>query len=388
MSSNPKYYINARIVTVENGVIENGYIEVKKGKIAAIGDMNEFSGKGKAFDVGGMSIYPGFIDAHSHLGMWEDGLGFEGDDGNETTDPSTPHLRAIDAVNSFDRCFEEALAAGVTSVVTGPGSANPIGGQLTCIKTRIGVVDEHIVKECVAMKMAFGENPKQNYHDRDESPYTRMATAAIIREQLIKAERYKKAVDAADEEDDKPEYDIKLEALLPVLSGELPVHFHAHRRDDIFTAIRIAKEFNLNYCIVHCTEGYMEAERLAKEGVKIFAGPILCDRSKPELKNLTPKAPAVLEQAGVEPAIITDHPVIPIQYLPLCAALAVREGMSRDSALRSITITPAKLLGVEDRIGSIAVGKDADFSIFDADPISLAAKPKLVVVDGEICYRG
>ena len=216
-----------------------------------------------------------------------------------------------------------------------------------------------------------------------------MATAALIREQLSKARRYQKQLEeaAADEELDEPEYDAKCEALLPVLTGELPAHFHAHRCDDIFTAIRLAKEFHLKFTIVHGTQGHLAAQRLKDEGVQVLAGPILCDRSKPELRDLTPANPGILAGAGIETAIITDHPVIPVQYLPLCAGLAVREGMDREAALRAITVVPARICGIEDRVGSIAVGKDADLVLFDANPLTLASKPRLVMVNGKVVAK-
>ncbi len=379
-----------RIHTMEGAVIENGWLRTEGTVIVGFGPMETcpFTDE-ETFDGGGADLYPGFVDAHTHLGMWEDGLGFEGDDGNEDTDPVTPHLRGIDAINPMDRCFTEAVEAGITTVVTGPGSANAIGGQLAAMKTYGMCIDDMIVKAPVAMKFALGENPKTVYHGKSQAPVTRMATAALIREQLSKARRYQKQLEeaAADEELDEPEYDAKCEALLPVLTGELPAHFHAHRCDDIFTAIRLAKEFDLKFTIVHGTQGHLAAKRLKAEGVQVLAGPILCDRSKPELRDLTPANPGILAGAEIETAIITDHPVIPIQYLPLCAGLAVREGMDREAALRAITIVPARICGLEDRVGSIAVGKDADLVLFDGDPLTLAAKPRLVMVNGKVVAK-
>ncbi|MBQ4395983.1 MAG: amidohydrolase [Clostridia bacterium] len=380
------------IYTAEGQPIPDGFLTVRDGIIAALGDMADYHPdrlpqNGVVTDLRGRRLYPGFIDAHTHVGMWDDGLGFEGDDGNEIGEPVTAALRAIDAVNGFDRCFEEAHNAGVTTVVTGPGSANPIGGMMAAVKTTGGRVDHMILKFPVSMKMALGENPKTVYHQRDETPVTRMATARIIREALIKAQRYAKALDEAEEESDKPDYDADCEALIPVIRGELPVHFHAHRRDDIFTAVRIAEEFGLDYIIVHGTEGHLCAEELAACGAKVFSGPLLSDRSKPELSNLSPAAAGILDRAGIPTALVTDHPVIPIQYLPVCAGLMVREGMDYDSALRGITIRPAQLLGIDDRVGSLRVGKDADFSVFDADPLTLAAKPLAVYIDGREVYH-
>lgn len=380
--------INAQIHTCEDKVIKNGYISFEKGRITAIGTMKKYTVTGDEIDVSGKMIYPGFIDAHTHLGMWEDSLGFEGDDGNEETDPATPQLRAIDAVNSFDKCFREALEGGVTTVVTGPGSANPIAGQNICVKTCGGRIDDIIVKSPVAMKMALGENPKTVYHGKQEAPYTRMATASIIREQLALAVRYMRDIEKSenDPDTDAPDFDAKLDALLPVVQKKLPVHFHAHRRDDIFTAIRIAEEFDLDYVIVHATEGHLCASELEKCGAKVMSGPFLCDRSKPELSNLSPASPGVMANAGIMTAIITDHPVIPLQYLPVCAGLAVREGMDRDEAIKAITINPAKILGLDHMIGSLKVGKDADFAVYSQDPLNLCAKPEMVFVNGRLEY--
>lgn len=377
---------NAVLHTMEGIDYENGWMTVENGVITGLGPMGicpQQPGE-EWLDLDGAHIYPGFIDAHTHLGMWEDGLTFEGDDGNEETDPITPQLRAIDALNPMDRCFREALESGVTTVITGPGSANPIGGQLAAIKTAGRCIDKMIVKAPVAMKMALGENPKTVYHGKNQTPVTRMATAALIREQLRKAERYLDDTERAlaEEDFDPPEYDIKCEALLPLLRREIPAHIHCHRADDIFTAIRIAEEFQLDYVIVHGTEGHLITEELAEKKARVLSGPILCDRSKPELRNLTPACPGKLTEAGIQTALITDHPVIPIQYLPLCAGLAVREGMDPEMALRAITIEPARICGLDDRLGSLAVGKDADFSVFRQNPLTLAAKPEKVFVGG------
>ena len=379
-------FVHAKIYTMVNGVIADGWLRTENGKITGVGSMpcEEWDGEEK-IDLDGMRLVPGFIDAHTHLGMWEDGLTFEGDDGNEDTDPVTPQLRAIDAVNPMDRCFREALEAGVTTVVTGPGSANPIGGQLAALKTGGTCVDQMILKAPLAMKMALGENPKSTYHGKSQAPVTRMATASLIRDALFKAQRYleEKKRAAEDEDYDEPDYDGKCEALLPALERKIQVHFHAHRSDDIFTAIRIAKEFDLDYVIVHGTEGYLIREYLAEEHARVLSGPSLCDRSKPELKNLTPASPGLLSACGVKTAIITDHPVIPLQYLPVCAGLAVREGMDPEEALRAITRNPAEICGIADRVGALCPGMDADFSVFRGDPLTLEAKPEQVYLNGK-----
>lgn len=382
--------INAKIIPMDGPEIENGYVRMENGRIRTVGSMavygsEESAGSAEILDAQGGLLLPGFVDAHTHMGMWEDGLGFEGDDGNEDTDPSTPQLRAVDAVNPLDRCFREALEAGVTTVITGPGSANPIGGQLCAMKTYGRRMEDMVIKAPVAIKMALGENPKTTYHGKNQAPVTRMATAAIIREQLSQAVRYRqdKLRAQGDEDTDEPEFDAKCEALLPVITGELPVHFHAHRLDDIFTAQRIAREFDLDYVIVHGTQAHLAADLMAAEHVRILCGPLLCDRSKPELRDLTPANPAILQKEGVEIALITDHPVIPEQYLPLCGGLAAREGLPYEEALKAMTIVPAKICGLDDRIGSITPGKDADLVLFRDDPLTVAAKPVAVFAMGK-----
>ena len=271
--------INGTVHTMEGLTIPGGYVEIRGNKIAGFGPMEECpkQWEGEVFDAQGGHIQPGFVDAHCHLGMFGDAVGVEGDDGNEATDPCTPHLRAVDAINPMDRCFQEAREAGVTTVLTGPGSANPISGQFAAIKTNGRWVDAMVLQAPAAMKLALGENPKLTYHERRETPTTRMATAAVIRENLAKAEEYREKLERAleDEEEEKPEYDAKLEALLPVLRGELPVHIHAHRADDIVTGIRICKEFHLRYVIVHGTEGHLIPDLLAEEGAGVITGPCL-----------------------------------------------------------------------------------------------------------------
>lgn len=379
-------FINAKIYTMEDEIIENGWLKTTGIFIDSFGSSETAPPTDEeVIDACGGTLLPGLIDAHTHLGMWEDSLGFEGDDGNEDTDPATPHLRSIDAINPRDRYFDDALSAGITTVVTGPGSANAIGGIMTAIKTYGNRIDTMIIKD-IAIKFALGENPKTVYHGKNQAPVTRMATAAIIREHLIKARKYMEQLELSkkDEEEDEPELDFKYEALIPVLKGELQAHFHAHRADDIFTAIRLANEFNLKLVIVHCTEGYMIADELKDENVGILYGPFLCDRSKPELTNQTPKGPGLLYKAGINSCIITDHPVVPIQYLSLCAGLAMKDGLDYNEALRAITINPAQVLGLDNRIGSIKKGKDADLVIFDGDPLELKTKVKLVVINGRI----
>ena len=379
--------INATVCTMDGITIPNGYVAVSGDKIAKVGPMEECPDHWEGETVDAMQGYvmPGFIDAHCHLGMFGDALGFEADDGNEATDPCTPHLRAIDAINPLDRCFEEARAAGVTTVLTGPGSANPISGQFAAIKTTGKWVDAMVVREPVAMKFALGENPKCVYNERHETPVTRMATAAIIRENLYKALEYADKLDRAaeDEDEDKPDYDAKLEALLPVVRGEIPMHIHAHRADDIATAVRISKEFGLKCVIVHGTEGHLIPELLEQEDIPVITGPCLGDRSKPELANMTIESPNILRLHGVKVAICTDHPEVPIQHLPLCAAMAVKGGMTPEGALAAITINPAKIAGIDHRVGSLAPGKDADIVIMSGHPINLLSRVRAVYINGK-----
>lgn len=369
-----------------NTVIPNAYIRIENGKIIEVGVYNANHTEDEVMDGKGLSVYPGFIDAHTHLGIFEDSIAFEGDDANESTEPVTPQLRALDAVNPMDRCFSEAVSAGVTTVLTGPGSANPIAGQILAMKTYGRRIDDMLIAAPVAIKFALGENPKSVYNDKDQMPVTRMATAALIRETLTKAKKYKedrKKAETNSDEFDPPEFDAKYEALLPLLEGKIPAHFHAHRADDIFTAIRIAKEFHISYVIVHATEGHLICEELKAENAPVLSGPFLTDRSKPELKNLTTQSAGIMAHAGISTAIITDHPETPIQYLPICAAVAVREGMDRTDALRAITSTPARICGIDNRVGSLEVGKDADLLFFDGDPLNIMNKPKIVFVSGK-----
>lgn len=382
-------FYNAGIFTACSGFIKKGYVLIKDGRIIDVGPMEFCPRDDESYDISGLTVYPGFIDAHCHIGMWEDGLSFEGDDGNEDTDPATPHLRALDAINPADYSFKEAVNAGVTAVVTGPGSANPVAGQMVAIKTYGDRVDDMIIKAPIAMKFALGENPKNTYHSKDETPTTRMATAAIIREQLKKARRYQRDLLAAEEDEDadEPEIDVKSEALVAAIDGSIQSHFHAHRSDDIFTAIRLAKEYDLDLVLIHCTEGYLNAGKLAAEKAKVVVGPLICTRTKPELSNERDENPALLKKAGVEVAICTDHPEVPIQYLPLSAGIAVRAGMDHDEAIRAITSVPAKMLGLEDKIGSVAPGLDADLAIFKGDPLSVYETPVWVIAGGKIVKK-
>ena len=379
---------NCRIVTMEDKIIENGFIKITNGKIALIGEMSLVlkNDTEETKDLKGKSVYPGFIDAHCHLGMWEDHIGEEGSDGNEITDPLLPQLRAIDAINPVDRCFEEARQAGVTTVATGPGSANVMSGMFSAVKTVGKYIDDMVIMENVGFKFALGENPKKCYGRKGKTPSTRMGSAALLREQLSKAKKYCDQINLAniDSDEKEPTFDVKCEALIPLIEKDVKAHIHAHRADDILTAIRICNEFEIEYILVHCTEGYMIVDKLLQENAEVIIGPYLSDRSKPELKNLTPESPALMVKGGVHPSICTDHPVTPIQYLPLCAGIAVKEGMKHEDALKSITIIPARQLGLDGRIGSIKEGKDADLIVFDGDPLSVYSKPVYVYINGEL----
>ncbi|MBU5435703.1 amidohydrolase [Pseudoflavonifractor sp. MSJ-37] len=376
---------NGVVHPMDGPVIPNGYVWIEGEKIKAVGPMEGVpAAAGEVLDAEGGHIFPGFVDAHCHLGMFGDSVGFEADDGNESTDPCTPQLRAIDAVNVLDRCFEEAREGGVTTVLTGPGSANPIAGQSVVLKTNGRWVDEAVLHFPASMKFALGENPKTVYNDRKETPMTRMATAAIIRENLSKALEYRDKQDKANEDPEleMPDLDVKLEALVPVAAGSLPAHFHAHRADDIATAVRIAKEFGLHYVIVHGTEGHRIADLLAAEGAGVITGPCLGDRCKPELAGSTLEGPVILARAGVKVAICTDHPETPIQHLPLCAAMAVRAGMDEEEALACITKNAAELAGVDRRVGTLTPGKDADIVVASGHPLDWKSKIEAVFIDG------
>ena len=383
---------NAEIYTMDSkGVIENGWIEINGGRIAAIGEGNPINIPDDSIDAKGGTVLPGFIDAHTHLGIIEDGVDFEGDDCNESSEPFTPQMRAIDGINPFDRCFEEARMRGITAVASCPGSANACGGEICVIKTAGRRIDDMLIKTC-GMKFALGENPKRVYSEKGTTPVTRMATAAIIREGLYKSRRYAHDMDiyySDNENYEPPEYDIKCEALMPLLERKQKAFFHCHRADDICTAIRIAKEFGLELVIIHGTEGYKIADILGEEEVPVICGPLICDRCKPEMRGLELKNAAILAENNVKLAICTDHTVIPIQYLPISAQAAVKGGLDMEKALRSLTIDAAEILGVDDVTGSLTAGKDADIQLYrkGESPLDLMSEPVLVMIDGEIIKR-
>lgn len=381
------YITGGKILTMAGPVYENGTIQIENGKIksiseGAIGDMPSGSEK-KVLDVQGAWVMPGLIEAHCHMGITEEKKGMEGDDCNENVEPITPYLRAIDAINSMDAAFDDAVRAGITSAMIGPGSSNVVGGQFAFLKTKGRCIDDLIVKAPAAMKAAFGENPKVNFSGQGKSPVTRMATAALLREELFKACQYK-AKKEKKEADFAP--DFRMEPWMPVLNGEIPIKAHVHRADDIFTAIRIAKEFGLSMTLDHCSEGHLIADKLKKAGFPVIVGPDLSSRSKIEVQNMAFKTVGILNQAGVLTAITTDHPVSVIQSLPLCAGLAVKAGLPMEEGLKAITINPAIICGVADRVGSLEVGKDADIAIFDGSPLEIATTTLYTIIDGKIVY--
>lgn len=381
------YITGGRILTMADRVLENGTIWIEDGKIreireGAIGEMP--SGKtAQVLDVQGAWVLPGLIEAHCHMGITEEKKGMEGDDCNENVQPVTPWLRAIDAINTMDAAFDDAVRAGITSAMIGPGSSNVVGGQFAFLKTHGRRIDDLIVKAPAAMKIAFGENPKVNFSGQGKSPVTRMAIAGMLREELFRAKQYveKKKKNAKDFEED-----FRLDPWVPVFEGEIPLKAHVHRVDDIFTAIRIAKEFGLSVTLDHCSEGHLVAEKLAEEGFPAIVGPDLSSRSKIEVQNMAFKTVGILNKAGVSTAITTDHPVSLIQSLPLCAGMAVKAGLSMEEGLKAITINAAKICGVADRVGSLEVGKDADIAIFDGNPMELFTRTLYTIIDGKMVY--
>ncbi|WP_373116594.1 amidohydrolase [Holdemania massiliensis] len=371
---------------VHDAVHEEPYLAdvlAENGKITAIGQNLIVPQDCEIIDATDKNVYPGFVEAHCHIGLDGSGIGFEGDDCNEMTDILTPQLRAIDGINPMDPTFREAALAGITTVCTGPGSANVLGGTFTAIKTVGKRVDKMIVKKEVAMKCAFGENPKRCYKDKNN--YSRMSTASKLREMLLKAKEYDRKVTAAAEDESKlPPLDVKLEALRPVLHRELLLKAHAHQANDIFTALRIAQEFNVKLTLEHVTEGHLIVDELKDEPVPMAVGPSLTHASKFELRNKTFETPGILAAAGCQVSIITDSPVIPQQYLPLCAGLAIKSGMKEWDALKAITINAAKHIGIEDRVGSLEIGKDADILVMEGSCFEVSAQPEVVIIDGKV----
>ena len=383
------FIVNGYIKTMAGQEFENGYLRILKGKITELGwgalpkELEEKKEpEERVLDVGGALVMPGLIEAHCHMGITEEKKAIEGDDCNENVEPVTPFLRAIDAINSMDAAFDDAIRAGITSAMIGPGSSNVVGGQFAFLKLRGRRVDDLIVKAPAAMKVAFGENPKVNFSGQSKSPVTRMAIASILRQELTEAKAYcekrKKDKDFAT--------DYRYECWMPVFEGEIPLKAHVHRVDDIFTAIRIAKEFGLKVTLDHCSEGHLIAEELAKEGFPAIVGPDLASRSKIEVQNMAFKTVGILNRAGVMTAITTDHPVSLIQSLPICAGMAVKAGLDLEEGYKALTIYPATICGVADRVGSLEIGKDADIAIYDGNPMEVFTNTLYTIIDGEIVY--
>ncbi len=376
-----------RILTANGREIAEGVVLIDNGKIVAVGRDEPVPEGVETIDARGKVITPGLIDAHTHLGLDEQGVGVAGDDGNESVEPITPQMRALDGINLEDIAFDDARKAGITTSEVKPGSGNIIGGQCVVIKHAGLIVDKVALRSPSAVKAAMGENPKSVYRIQKKSPSTRMAIAALFREAFIKAETYLEKRSAAQRDNAPFERDLKLEALGLVLEKRIPMRIHAHRADDIMTALRLRDEFGFDMSVEHCTEGHKIAEELARRGVPAVVGPSMSGRYKVELRDKTFETPAVLAAAGVKVAITTDHPVVPIHQLVTAAILAIKHGLSSDLALKAITLHAAEILGVAERIGSLEAGKDADLVIWSGHPFDLLSRVELTMIDGNICYR-
>jgi imidazolonepropionase-like amidohydrolase len=368
------------VLTMEGRALKGGTVLVQQGRILAVGEKLAIPADCTVYDVSGKYVTPGLIDAHTHLGVYNESLAWSGEDVNETSRPTTPELDVLDAINPDDVGLADAVAGGITTVMVAPGSANPVGGQCLIIKTRRqSSVEAMILKRYGGLKIAFGENPRRVYGGQKKAPVTRMATAALVRETLQKGKEY---LARRGEKDHK--YDQGMETVSRVLAGEMPLRAHAHRADDIVTALRIAGEFDVEVIIEHATEGHLIADLLAERKARLVLGPNLTTRSKLELKERAFSTPAILADKGIVFALMSDHPVLPCAFLPLYAGLAIRFGLPVDKALKAITCDAAAILGVADRIGTITPGKDADLVVWASHPLTLAGKPELVITDGLI----
>ncbi len=394
------FIMNAQIYPMADDLpekIEKGAIAVQGTKILRIGNdftyediCREYPRDEKQrredilLDAHGNWVMPGLIEAHCHMGITEEKKGMEGDDCNETVHPITPELRAIDAINTMDAAFDDAVRAGITSAMIGPGSSNVVGGQFAFLKTKGRRIDDLIVKAPAAMKVAFGENPKVNYSGQNQSPVTRMAIASMLREELFRAEEYRRKKERGGKDF---EQSFHYEAWLPVLNREIPLKAHVHRADDIFTAIRIAKEFDIDMTLDHCSEGHLIAEQIRESGFPAIVGPDFASRSKIEVQNAAFKTAGILQKSGITVAITTDHPVSIIASLPLCAGMAVKAGLPMMEGLRAITINAARICGVSNRVGSLEVGKDADIVLFGGNPLEMFTHTLFTIINGKIVYR-
>ncbi|MBE5945093.1 MAG: amidohydrolase [Lachnospiraceae bacterium] len=371
---------NGTLYTMEKEEAIRADLLIDNGKIARISADISPTEKMEVIDATNMRVYPGFIDAHSHIGISEEKKTPQRDECNEGTTPITPHVRAIDGVNPMDSAFHNALAAGITGVMVGPGSANPIGGQFAFIKTHGRKIDDMVVLAPAAIKIAFGENPMNNYGPNGNIPSTRMGIAALIREELSLAKAYFENGNSDGDE-------FRMECYRELFEGDIPLKAHTHRVDDIYTAMRIAEEFGLKLTFDHCTEGHLIAEDIAESRFPAIVGPSLASRNKDEVSLLDFKTPGILQKAGILVALTTDHPVSRIQYLPLCAGLAAKEGMGEWGALRAITIDAATICGVDNRLGSLKEGKDADIVIYDGNPLEISSSVSFTIVNGEIAWK-
>ena len=376
---------NGKIKTMAGNELENGCVLIDdNGKIKKVAENIEEAGA-TVIDAKGKLVTPGLVEAHCHIGVDNSKMRWEGADYNEYSDPITPQLRAIDGIYPFDETFMQAVENGVTSACTGPGSANVVGGTFVSIKLTGKRVDDMVIKNPTAMKIAFGENPKGCYgQNGKKAPYTRMAVVAMLRELIFKTKNYLALKEAGKE----PAFDMKLEAMIPVIKKEIPLKAHVHRADDIFSAIRVAKEFDLNLTLDHCTDGSLIADDLAKENYPAFIGPTFGGKTKVELSNKSFKTPGILHNAGVKVSIITDAPVIPLEGLPMCAGLAVSSGLPMEEGWKAITINPAESIGISDRVGSLEVGKDGDVVVWQDDPlVVIGAKAQVTIIDGKVVYQ-
>ena len=381
-----------KIYTITKGVIDEGTILIEDGKIKSVGKSVKVPEGAEVIDAKGKVVMPGLVEAHCHIGIWEEKIGWAGSDGNEATDPATPHVRALDGIkaNAEEGGLIAALETGITTAQILPGSANVIGGTGVVIKTAPKVVtDEMVIRSPSGMKVAFGENPRRVYGvEQKKTPSTRMGVAGLLREWLQKAKSYMEKKERFKDQPEKlPEVDMRLEALELVLKREIPLRAHAHRADDVATAVRIAEEFGIDMSWEHATEGHRVAEWIAEKGIPAVWGPSLMARPKWEMRELSFDTPRILYEAGAKFAIQTDAVGSSIAFLPLCAGMAVKHGLPYDEALKAITITPAEILGVDDRVGSIEKGKDADLRILDGDPLELRTRVEMVIIDGEILHR-
>ncbi|KHD36758.1 amidohydrolase [Clostridium acetobutylicum] len=377
---------NGKILTMTGVNYDSGSVLIDNGKIIKVGENIDVDESCEIIDAAGFWVMPGIIEAHCHVGIQEEKRGFEGNDCNEMTNPVTPYLRALDGINPMDSAFYNALTAGITGIMVGPGSANVVGGQWMFLKTYGRAIDKMVVLQPSAMKIAFGENPKANYDKKNMMPSTRIAIAAMLREELFEAQQYYEKRKNAEKSGDSFDKEFRKECWVPVFDKKIPLKAHVHRADDILTAIRIAKEFNLNLTLDHCTEGHLVAKEIKESGFPAIVGPTLTSRNKIETQYADFKTAGILHNEGVKVAITTDHPVTRIQDLLICAGFAAKEGLGIEEGLKAITINPAEICNVSNRVGSIEVNKDADIAIFDGNPMETFTKTMYTIINGEIVY--